>query len=44
MFLSSERKVHGFLWKPEGTGPFSAILWNHGSEKLPGSQSKLAKL
>src|SRR4029077_15951998 len=37
------RELHGFLWKPEGTGPFPAIVWNHGSEKLPGSQPALAR-
>jgi carboxymethylenebutenolidase len=37
------RQLHGFLWKPEGPGPFPAIVWNHGSEKLPGSQPVLAK-
>ncbi len=35
--------MHGFLWKPEGAGPFPAIVWNHGIEKLPGSQPALAK-
>jgi dienelactone hydrolase len=29
--------LQGFLWKPEGKGPFPAVLYNHGSEKLPGS-------
>lgn len=43
VFSSGERQLHGFLWKPEGTGPFPAVLWNHGSEKLPGSQPVLAK-
>jgi dienelactone hydrolase len=42
VFPSSGRQLHGFLWKPEGTGPFPAIVWNHGSEKLPGSQPVLA--
>src|SRR5271167_678966 len=42
VFPSDGRQLHGFLWKPEGTGPFPAIVWNHGSEKLPGSQSALA--
>lgn len=41
-FPSDGRQLHGFLWKPEGAGPFPAILWNHGSEKLPGSQPVLA--
>jgi carboxymethylenebutenolidase len=42
-FPSGGRELHGFIWMPEGAGPFPAILWNHGSEKLPGSQPILAK-
>lgn len=42
-FPSGGRELHGFIWTPEGAGPFPAILWNHGSEKLPGSQPILAK-
>jgi dipeptidyl aminopeptidase/acylaminoacyl peptidase len=42
VFPSDGRQLHGFLWKPEGSGPFRAIVWNHGSEKLPGSQPALA--
>jgi carboxymethylenebutenolidase len=41
-FPGGGRQLHGFLWKPEGPGPFAAIVWNHGSEKLPGSQPVLA--
>lgn len=43
VFASGGRELHGFLWKPEGTGPFPAVVWNHGSERLPGSQPALAK-
>lgn len=43
VFPGGARELHGFLWKPDGAGPFPAILWNHGSEKLPGSQPALAK-
>ena len=43
VFPSDGRELHGFLWKPEGVGPFAVIVWNHGSEKLPGSQPVLAK-
>ena len=43
VFRSDGLQLHGFLWKPEGSGPFRAIVWNHGSEKLPGSQPALAK-
>jgi dienelactone hydrolase len=42
VFPSDGRQLHGFLWKPEGSGPFRAIVWNHGSEKLPGSEPALA--
>ena len=42
VFPAAGRSLHGFLWKPEGSGPFPAILWNHGSEKLPGAQPVLA--
>jgi carboxymethylenebutenolidase len=42
VFPSGGRQLHGFLWKPEGSGPFPAVVWNHGSEKLPGSQPALA--
>src|SRR5215469_7971224 len=40
-FQSGKLQLHGFLWKPNGPGPFPAVLWNHGSEKLPGSQPAL---
>jgi dienelactone hydrolase len=43
VFQSGEWQLHGFLWKPSGDGPFPAVLWNHGSEKKPGSQPDLAK-
>ncbi|HME00517.1 MAG TPA: prolyl oligopeptidase family serine peptidase [Terriglobia bacterium] len=42
IFPSGKLELHGFLWKPAGDGPFPAVLWNHGSEKLPGSQPTLA--
>ena len=42
VFPSAGRQLHGFLWKPAGAGPFPTIVWNHGSEKLPGSQPALA--
>ena len=36
--------LHGFLYKPEGKGPFPAVLWNHGSEKRPGWLPDLAPI
>lgn len=40
-FQSGKLQLHGFLWKPDGPGPFPAVVWNHGSEKLPGSLPEL---
>src|SRR5262249_28326189 len=37
-FTSGNQHLRGFLFKPEGAGPFPAVLYNHGSEKLPGSK------
>lgn len=42
-FPSGGLTLHGFLWKPEGNGPFPAVLWNHGSEKLPGWRPQLGQ-
>jgi carboxymethylenebutenolidase len=42
-FPSGDLTLRGFLYKPEGIGPFPAIIWNHGSEKLPGQQNELAR-
>jgi len=42
-FPSGKLQLHGFLWKPEGNGPFPAIVWNHGSEKLPGWRPELGR-
>jgi dienelactone hydrolase len=30
-FQSGSIKLHGLLYKPEGAGPFPAVLYNHGS-------------
>ncbi len=35
-FRSGTLNLVGFLFKPEGAGPFPAVLWNHGSERGPG--------
>ena len=39
---SSGATLYGFLYVPEGKGPFPAVLWNHGSERRPGWQPELA--
>jgi len=37
-------ELHGYFYLPagQGPGPFPAVLWNHGSERLPGWQPDLA--
>ena len=41
-FPSGSLTLKGFIYKPAGAGPFPALIWNHGSEKLPGWQPELA--
>jgi carboxymethylenebutenolidase len=36
------KTLHGYMYMPQGPGPFQAMLWNHGSEKLPGQEQTLA--
>jgi carboxymethylenebutenolidase len=43
-FSSGSLVLHGFLYKPEGRGPFPAVLWNHGSERRPGWLPEVAPL
>jgi dienelactone hydrolase len=43
-FSSGNLVLHGFLYKPEGKGPFPAVLWNHGSERRPGWLPELAPI
>jgi carboxymethylenebutenolidase len=40
-FSSGKVTLHGFLYKPAGNGPFPAILYNHGSERKPGTKPEL---
>ena len=40
-FQSGSLELRGFIFKPEGTGPFPAVLYNHGSEKLPGAKPEI---
>src|SRR5207244_4183342 len=39
-FPSGEVTLHGVLYKPEGIGPFPAVIYNHGS--APGMMSEQA--
>jgi carboxymethylenebutenolidase len=34
--------LHGYIYVPQGQGPFPALLWNHGSEPDPGEEQTLA--
>jgi dienelactone hydrolase len=36
-FTSDNLTLVGFLFKPDGSGPFPGLIWNHGSEKSPGT-------
>jgi dienelactone hydrolase len=36
-FQSDHLALVGFLFKPDGPGPFPGLIWNHGSEKSPGT-------
>ncbi len=42
-YPSGEYQLPGYLYKPEGDGPFPAVIWNHGSEKEPRAQPELAR-
>src|SRR5215470_1033857 len=39
-FSSGDITLHGVLYKPEGTGPFPALVYNHGS--APGMMGEQA--
>ena len=36
-FKSGRLTLVGVVYKPDGPGPFPTVIWNHGSEKTPGS-------
>jgi carboxymethylenebutenolidase len=42
-FLSGKLTLRGFIFKPTGKGPFPAVIYNHGSDKLPGTCERLGK-
>jgi len=42
-FPSGNLVLHGFIYKPQGNGPFPAILYNHGSEQNPGGKPALGQ-
>jgi carboxymethylenebutenolidase len=42
-FPSHGLTLHGWIYRPQGPGPFPAVLWNHGSEKNPTAHPELGK-
>jgi dienelactone hydrolase len=42
-FQSGANTLHGFLYRPSGAAPFPAIIFNHGSEELPGDKRGQAR-
>lgn len=40
-FPSGRLTLHGFIYKPDGAGPFPAVLYNHGSERKPGGKPEI---
>src|SRR6201987_5234746 len=43
-FPSGEITLHGVLYKPEGTGPFPAVVYNHGTAPRRLSEQPCAAL
>ncbi len=42
-YLSGDKELIGFLYKPKGDGPFPVFLWNHGSEREPKTGAAFSK-
>lgn len=42
-FRSGELTLEGYLYKPRGKGPFPAMIYNHGSNKVPGTCAPLGE-
>jgi dienelactone hydrolase len=40
-FPSNGLTLRGWVYKPAGSGPFPAIIWNHGAEKTPSARPEL---
>jgi dienelactone hydrolase len=38
VYATEPRRLRGFLARPASQGPFPAVVYNHGSEKLPGAK------
>jgi dienelactone hydrolase len=42
-FPGAEDTLRGYLHTPAGSGPFPAVVWNHGSERSPGPRDELGR-
>lgn len=42
-FPSNGLMLSGWIYKPQGPGPFPAVVWNHGSEQEPTAHPDLGK-
>jgi carboxymethylenebutenolidase len=42
-FRAGDLTLRGYLHVPPGSGPFPAVIWNHGSERHPGTRSELGR-
>jgi dienelactone hydrolase len=42
-YPSGKLMLPGIVYRPEGKGPFPAVIWNHGSERNPLGQVELAR-
>jgi dienelactone hydrolase len=43
-FPSGSLALRGVIWKPEGKGPFPAVVYNHGSEPWPSDLREIGPL
>src|SRR5262245_52576147 len=43
-FQAGALTLHGFLYKPDGPGPFPAVLWNHGSQPRPSPLTEVSQV
>jgi dienelactone hydrolase len=37
-FKSGDLSLVGYVYRPDGNGPFPTVIWNHGSEPNPGAR------
>lgn len=42
-YRNGDLELRGFLYRPQGNGPFPAIVYNHGSEKTLAYVDNLAR-